>query len=74
MAELVAGVAVYLDQTGTPSTRENIKAILNAFMGSDVISADRPFYFHSSDEKLSMVYTQLADQGVEPRPTVLPQR
>ncbi len=74
MAELVAAVTVYLDKTGTPATRENIKAIFNAFMSSDVISADRPFYFHSSDGALNSVFDSLAAKGVRPTPTVLPQR
>ncbi|GBF90270.1 hypothetical protein Rsub_02376 [Raphidocelis subcapitata] len=71
-AELAAAIAVYLN-TINKSTAEygEISDIFNAFM-RDVVSKERPFYYHTSDEKLRKVFHALGDKGVKPKPTVLP--
>lgn len=38
-----------------------------------VASRDRPFYFHTSDEKLLSVFKAVYAAGVTPKPVVLPE-
>jgi hypothetical protein len=45
--------------------------IFKAFVESNT-DAERPFYYHSSDEKLRKIFHTLADDGI--KATVFPER
>jgi hypothetical protein len=40
---------------------------------AQVASKERPFYYHTSDEKLRKVFHHLEEAGVKPKPSVLPE-
>jgi hypothetical protein len=72
-SELNAGIQAYYDLTGGKVTEDGVDKIFNAFM-AEVITKDRPFYYHTSDEKLHKIFHHLSDGGMKPKPTVLPTR
>lgn len=66
--ELAAAIALYLNLTGAPGAQGldgDVRAIFRAFM-EDVASPDRPFYFHTSDEKLRSVAKAIGGAGAKP--------
>lgn len=76
MAELAAGVATYFKIVGTPKdVPRSINSIFTSFM-EEVATKQRPFYFHTSDEKLNLIFAALKEaEGAKlPRkPTVFPE-
>jgi hypothetical protein len=70
-SELSAAIVVYLNQTNQPVTDNTVFNIFKAFVESNT-DAERPFYFHSSDEKLKKIFHSLADDGI--KATVFPER
>lgn len=70
-AELATAIVIYLNQTGTNVSDAIVKTIFDAFMAA-VPTTDRPFYYHTSDEKLHKVFHDVEDAGVK-KPTVFPE-
>lgn len=72
LAEFVGAVAAYLEHTGTPYSYNAVKDMTHKFINK-VGSRDRPFYYHTSDEKLNKIFHHLADDGISRKPTVFPE-
>lgn len=78
-AELATGIYKYLKLTSNSTLKEisevlpAVQDIFKAFM-IEVASPSRPFYFHTSDEKLRKVFDSLKKDGyVERKPTIFPE-
>lgn len=75
IAELATAIVVYLKSVGAPTSGDvaaPVKEIFNAFM-AQIATKERPFYFHTSDEKLNKIFSGLAEEyGVSPKPTAFP--
>lgn len=70
-AELIGGIQAYMNLTKTTKvTPSEVQDIFNAFM-DQVATGQRPFYYHTSDEKLQSAFKYL-EGHVHPMPTVLP--
>ncbi|GBF88187.1 hypothetical protein Rsub_00899 [Raphidocelis subcapitata] len=72
IAELSGAITVFFNQTGTKVTDEIVRDILDAFVERHA-SPSRPFYYHTSDDKLRKVFNELESKGVKPKPTVFPE-
>ncbi|KAI8463411.1 MAG: hypothetical protein J3K34DRAFT_462441 [Monoraphidium minutum] len=76
IAELAGGVLAYLRLTNTSTAGAAadvaVKGIFKFFM-DQIASPERPFYFHTSDEKLIKMFHSLHDAGVNPKPVVFPE-
>jgi len=75
--ELAAATATYLKMTGVDTKNSQVtypivEKIFNAFMAS-VATKARPFYFHTSTEKMLDVFKKAKDEGVNPRPVIFPE-
>lgn len=72
LAELAGAIVVYLNQTATKFSLKAVRDIFVAFMG-EVPTKERPFYYHTSDEKLQKVFGAVANSSaVAHKPTVFP--
>jgi len=68
MGELAAAIEVY--HALVPG-KVDVADVFKSFM-SAVVTPERPMYYHTSEEKLLEVFTELKRKGVKPAPTVIP--
>ncbi|GBF99831.1 hypothetical protein Rsub_12946 [Raphidocelis subcapitata] len=74
--EMAGAIAAYLQLTGMPKGVEAINAaVKNAFYAfmADNASPKRPFYFHTSADKMMDVFKQVAADGITPEPVIFPE-
>ncbi|KAI8469909.1 MAG: hypothetical protein J3K34DRAFT_422397 [Monoraphidium minutum] len=74
IAELAAGIHAYLKVMGVApaNAAAAVKPIFRAFM-AEVATPERPFYYHTSDEKLQKVFKSINAAGADPKITVFPE-
>jgi len=71
-SELTAAVQAYYSLIGVTKIEvQAVADIFNAFM-NEVVTKERPFYYHTSDEKLQKIFHHLQEEGIKPKPIVLP--
>ncbi|GBF88188.1 hypothetical protein Rsub_00900 [Raphidocelis subcapitata] len=74
IAELIGAVIVYFAQSGEAFSEEAVAEAFNAFVSDEagIITAKRPLYMHTSDDKLRSIFKKVYDDGVKPKPTTFP--
>lgn len=72
--ELAGAIYTYLKVQGvTGDITSAVRDIFNDFM-AQVASPERPFYYHTSDEKLHKVFKSVNEDGeLDPKVTVFPE-
>lgn len=59
-SEFAAALAVYFNQTGLNPTQGMIARLFRKFV-NDVVTSDRPFYFHSDSTRMKMFYQTMSN-------------
>jgi hypothetical protein len=70
LAEFAIGLSVYFKSAGIAPTLDSIRNLFKTFLKTH-ITVDRPFYFHTDDSRLRMVYQNMTKLLGKPV-TILP--